>query len=54
MDKLCSRIEKLIFLNALIVACGAESIDAICALEDEIRQLENVYRSVKNQLKEAI
>lgn len=48
------KINKLIFLNRLLVVAGTESLEcreALYALEDEIEQLEAVYTEVKEQFK---
>lgn len=44
------KINKLIFLNRLLIVAGTESLEcreALYALEDEIEQLEAVYTEVK-------
>lgn len=46
------KINKLIFLNRLLIVAGAESLEcreALYALEDEIEQLEAVYTEVKER-----
>ncbi len=52
LTDLIYKINKLIFLNRLLIVAGTESLEckeALSALEDEIEQLEAVYTEVKEQ-----
>ena len=48
------KLEKLFFLNNLIITCGGESMEALYTLEDEIQELEKVYEEVADQLEKCI
>ena len=54
LSHLCDKLKKLFFLNNLIIVSGSESLEAISALEDEIKELERVYNDVSEQLEECI
>ena len=55
LTDLIYKIEKLIFLNEVFIAANVEMLnpqEALCALEDEIRQLETIYSEVKDQFEQ--
>ena len=54
LSHLRDKLKKLFFLNNLIIVSGSESLEAMCALEDEIKELERVYNDVSEQLEECI
>ena len=54
LSHLRDKLNKLFFLNNLIVVSGSESLEAMCVLEDEIKELERVYNDVSEQLEECI
>jgi len=54
LSHLRDKLKKLFFLNNLIIVSGSESLEAISALEDEIKELERVYNDVSEQLEECI
>ena len=52
LTDLIYKIEKLIFLNEVFITANVamtNPTEALCALEDEIRQLETIYSEVKDQ-----
>lgn len=51
---LMEKLDKLIFVNRLIIAAGQESTEALYTLEDEIKQLENLYLSMKNKMERLV
>lgn len=54
LSHLRDKLKKLFFLNNLIIVSGSESLEAMSALEDEIKELERVYNDVSEQLEECI
>lgn len=54
LSHLRDKLKKLFFLNNLIIVSGSESLEAISALEDEIKELERVYNDVSEQLENCI
>ena len=54
LSHLRDKLNKLFFLNNLIVVSGSESLNALFALEDEIKELERVYNDVSEQLENCI
>ena len=54
LSHLRDNLKKLFFLNYLIIVSGSESLEAMSALEDEIKELERVYNDVSEQLEECI
>ena len=54
LSHLRDKLKKLFFLNNLIIVSGSESLEAMCVLEDEIKELERVYNDVSEQLEECI
>ena len=54
LSHLRDKLNKLFFLNNLIIASGSESLNALFALEDEIKELERIYNEVSEQLEECI
>jgi len=54
LSHLRDKLKKLFFLNNLIIVSGSESLEAISAIEDEIKELERVYNDVSEQLEECI
>ena len=40
LSNLRDKLKKLFFLNNLIIVSGSESIEAMCVLEDEIKELD--------------
>ena len=55
LTDLIYKIEKLIFLNEVFITANVMMTyptEALCALEDEIRQLETIYSEVKNQFEQ--
>ena len=54
LRNLRDKMKKLFFVNNLIIACGAESLEAMVVLEEEINELEAVYNEVSEQLEECI
>lgn len=54
LSLLRSKLNKLFFLNNLIMTCGAESLEALVVLEDEIKELEQVYDTVEELLENYI
>ena len=54
LSHLRDKLKNLFFLNNLIIVSGSESLEAISALEDEIKELERVYNDVSEQLEECI
>lgn len=52
LTDLIYKIEKLIFINEVFITANVvmtNPTEALCALEDEIRQLETIYSEVKDQ-----
>ena len=52
LTNLIYKIEKLIFINEVFITANVAMTnpkEAVCTLEDEIRQLEAVYSEVKDQ-----
>lgn len=54
LSHLRDKLKKLFFLNNLIIVSGSESLEAMSALEDEIKELERVYNDVSEQLENCI
>ena len=54
LSHLRDKLKKLFFLNNLIIVSGSESLEAISALEDEIKELEREYNDVSEQLENCI
>lgn len=54
LSNLRDKLKKLFFLNNLIIVSGSESIEAMCVLEDEIKELERAYNDVSEQLENCI
>ena len=55
LTDLIYKIEKLLFLNEVFITANVvmtNPTEALCALEDEIRQLETIYSEVKNQFEQ--
>jgi len=48
LGHLKEKIEKLIFVNKLIFKQGDESKQALYTLEDEVMELEYVYKAVRD------
>ena len=54
LSHLRDKLKNLFFLNNLIIVSGSESLEAMSALEDEIKELERVYNDVSEQLENCI
>ena len=54
LSHLRDKLKKLFFLNKLIFDCGGESLDALFALENEIKELQRVYEEVEELLERCI
>lgn len=55
LTDLIYKIEKLVFINEVFITANVameNPQDALCVLEDEIRQLETVYSEVKDQFEQ--
>lgn len=54
LSYLIEKLDKLIFINDLIYNYGIESTQALYTLTDEIKQLEEVYLCVRDELKKIL
>ena len=55
LTDLIYKIEKLLFLNEVFITANVamtNPTEALCALEDEIRQIETIYLEVKDQFEQ--